>query len=60
MDNDDLRSLIDKVKAHPGRLLASFNKRETMTNWQRHQWAKAGYPPHRKREFASMERPDAR
>jgi hypothetical protein len=31
-----------------------------MTNWQRNQWARAGYPPHRKGEFARMVRPFGR
>lgn len=30
---------------------------ETMTNWQRHQFARAGYPPHRRGEFARLQRP---
>ena len=28
-----------------------------MTNWQRHQWAKAGYKPGRAAEFAALQRP---
>lgn len=33
---------------------------DDMTNWQRNQWARAGYPMSRRGEFAAMVRPHDR
>lgn len=63
----ECKAVIEGKKTRPTRrlVLPRYLKRgaavhialDRMTNWQRHQWERAGADPDRAAEFARMERP---